>query len=60
MGRFRWLYGDDPGFFRKLDDNGEEFIADMHKNQWINCGDTKPIIPPPKLTWGRKSSMLKV
>lgn len=62
--RFNWVgfdggYGKDPAFLRTLDDTGEIFVGDVHKNQHIYLEDPKPSIPPPKRATGRKSQKLK-
>lgn len=49
--RFGWvgadgLYGNDPAFLRCLDDDGETFLADVHKDQRIYLEDPEPHIPP--------------
>jgi SRSO17 transposase len=47
--RFNWVgcdgfYGDNPEFLRGLADNGEIFMADVHKDQRIYLEDPHPII----------------
>ena len=61
---FNWvgcdgLYGEDPGFLRSLNDMGEVFLADVHKDQRIYPIDPDPVIPPPQSKRGKKPSLLK-
>lgn len=49
--RFDWvgvdgLYGNNPAFLRCLDDDGETFMADVHKDQRIYLEDPDPHVPP--------------
>ena len=49
--RFAWvgmdgLYGKDPALLRALDRDGETFMADVHKDQFIYLDDPQPRIPP--------------
>jgi SRSO17 transposase len=49
--RFAWvgmdgLYGKDPALLRALDRDGETFVADVHKDQFIYLADPQPHIPP--------------
>jgi SRSO17 transposase len=62
--RFKWVgfdgfYGDNPAFLRKLADNGEEFMGDIHSNHRIYYEDPKPIVPLPKSNKGKKPSKLQ-
>ena len=62
--RFNWVgfdgfYGDNPEFLRKLADNGEIFMADIHKDQHIYQEDPDPKIPEKKSKKGRKPTKLK-
>lgn len=62
--RFNWVgcdgfYGSNPEFLRKLADNDEIFMADVHKDQNIYLEDPKPIIPEAKSKQGRPPSRLK-
>jgi len=58
--RFAWvgadgLYGNDPKFLRALDNEGEVFVADVHKDQRIYLEDPRPSVPPtPAGQRGRK------
>lgn len=62
--RFKWVgfdsfYGDNPEFLRKLADNGEVFMGDIHRDHRIYFEDPKPIIPPPQSNRGKKPTRLK-
>ena len=62
--RFKWVgfdgfYGDNPEFLRKLADNGEEFMADIHSDHRIYYEDPSPIVPAAKSNQGRKPSKLQ-
>ena len=55
---FAWVgfdgcYGSDPGFLRTLDDQGEMFVGDVHKDQRIYLDDPQPRVPPPATPHGR-------
>jgi len=61
---FRWVggdafYGDDPEFLRQLDQMGETFMLDIHKDQPIYLSDPTPYIPDRKSTRGRTPTQLK-
>ncbi len=61
---FNWvgcdgLYGEDPDFLRSLNDMGEVFLADVHKDQRIYPIDSDPVVPKPRSRKGRKPSWLK-
>ncbi len=61
--RFSWVgvdggYGKDPGFLRSLDDSGENFIADVHKDQQVYLEDPDPFVPESRNTGGRPRSRL--
>ncbi len=56
--RFAWIacdggYGKEPQFLRTLDDEGEQFVADVHKDQSIYLEDPAPFVPPRCSTRGR-------
>lgn len=56
--RFEWvamdgLYGNTPSLLRSLEDDGEIFVADVHKDQMIYLEDPKPVIPQRKGNRGR-------
>lgn len=59
--RFSWVgadggYGKDPCFLRALDDSGEKFIVDVHKDQRIYLEDPSPFVPKSQNARGRKPS----
>jgi len=56
---FSWVgmdggYGKEPAFLRALDDDGETFVADVHKDQLIYLEDPQPSVPEKTSTRGRK------
>jgi SRSO17 transposase len=62
--RFNWVgcdgfYGNNPQFLRKLDDNDEKFMADVHKDQIIYIEDPSPVVPKAKSNKGKRPSNLK-
>lgn len=57
--RFSWVgvdggYGKEPAFLRRLEDHGEVFVAEVHKDQQVYREDPDPCIPEKKSTRGRK------
>jgi SRSO17 transposase len=59
--RFSWVgidggYGKEPHFLSSLDDDGEIFVADVHKDQVIYLEDPKPYVPQRKIFKGRAPS----
>jgi SRSO17 transposase len=50
---FDGLYGSDPALLRTLDDRGERFVGDVHKDQRIYLDDPRPVVPPPARPHGR-------
>jgi len=59
--RFAWvgfdgLYGNNPEFLRALDDDGEVFVGDVHKDQFVFLSDPEPSLPTRKSNRGRKPS----
>jgi SRSO17 transposase len=61
---FGWVgcdafYGEDPAFLRSLNDLGEIFVADVHKDQRIYLSDPAPRVPSPKSKKGRRPKRLK-
>lgn len=57
--RFSWIgidggYGKEPHFLSTLDDRGEFFVADVHKDQPVYLEDPAPYIPERKSAKGRK------
>jgi SRSO17 transposase len=58
---FAWVgadggYGKEPQFLSDLDDDGELFVADVHKDQPIYLEDPAPYLPPRKSGKGRTPS----
>jgi SRSO17 transposase len=58
-GGFDGFYGSDPAFLRALEDQGEIFVGDVHKDQRIYLEDPQPIIPPAKTPRGRPPTALQ-
>ncbi len=61
---FKWVgadgfYGESPAFLRHLDDMGEVFVIDVHKNQMIYLENPEPIVPQVSSKRGRKPQRLK-
>jgi hypothetical protein len=56
---FDGFYGSDPAFLRALDDDGEIFVGDVHKDQHIYLADPEPVVPPPAPSRGRPPSVLQ-
>jgi len=56
---FDGFYGSDPAFLRALEDQGEIFVGDAHKDQRIYLEDPQPIIPPAKAPRGRPPTALQ-
>ena len=56
---FDGFYGSDPAFPRALEDQGEIFVGDAHKDQRIYLEDPQPIIPPAKAPRGRPPTALQ-
>ena len=59
--RFAWVgvdggYGKEPLFLIALDDDGEQFVADVHKDQGIYLEDPKPYIPQRQSSKGKTPS----
>jgi len=57
--RFSWvgmdgLYGKDPALLRALEGDGETFMADVHKDQYIYLEDPRPVVPASPPGRGRK------
>lgn len=62
--RFSWVgvdggYGKEPGFLRRLEDHGEVFVADVHKDQQIYLEDPDPLVPEKKSPRGKKPTRLQ-
>lgn len=51
-------YGKDPAFLRGVEDQGEVFVVDVHKDQQIYLQDPSPYTPLPKSKRGRKPTRL--
>ena len=59
--RFAWVgadggYGKDPAFLRGVEDMGERFVVDIHKDQHIYLEDPQPYIPESTNSRGRRPS----
>ncbi len=50
---FDGLYGSDPALLRALDDRGEVFMGDVHKDQRLYLDDPQPSVPSPAAPRGR-------
>ena len=50
---FDGLSGSDPALLRTLDDRGERFVGDGHKDQRLYLDDPQPVVPPPARPHGR-------
>lgn len=62
--RFSWVcvdggYGKEPDFLRRLENQGEVFVAEVHKNQRIYVEDPAPCVPEPQGARGRKPMRLQ-
>jgi len=62
--RFSWVsvdggYGKEPAFLRRLEDHGEVFMAEVHKDQQIYVEDPDPCVPEPKAPHGKKPTRLQ-
>ena len=53
------LYGNNPEFLQGLDDMGETFLIDVHKDQRIYLSDPVPTLPAPKNKRGRRPSQYR-
>ncbi len=61
--RFSWVcvdggYGKEPGFLRRLENHGEVFVAEVHRDQRIYVEDPDPRVPEPKPR-GKKPTQLQ-
>jgi hypothetical protein len=50
--RFEWVgfdnyYGNNPALFRKLTENDNELMADIHSDHRINYENPSPAVSPP-------------
>lgn len=62
--RYAWVgvdggYGKEPLFLKTLDDMGEQFVADVHKDQSFYLEDPAPCIPDRPSSKGRAPSLYK-
>jgi SRSO17 transposase len=62
--RFSWVgvdggYGKDPAFLRRLEDHGEVFVAQVHRDQQIYLEDPDPCVPERKGSTGRPRTQLQ-
>jgi SRSO17 transposase len=62
--RFSWVgmdggYGKEPALLRRLEDHGEVFVADVHKDQRIYLEDPEPAVPGRTSPRGKKPTLLK-
>jgi SRSO17 transposase len=62
--RFSWVgvdggYGKEPAFLRLLEDHGEVFVADVHKDQQIYVEDPAPRVPEKKTSRGKAPTRLQ-
>ena len=62
--RFNWVgvdggYGKEPAFLRRLEDHGEVFVAEVHKDQQIYVEDPAPVVPERKGRRGKKPTRLQ-
>lgn len=62
--RFSWVgvdggYGKEPAFLRRLADQGEVFVADVHKDQQIYVEDPAPRVPEKKTPRSKEPTRLQ-
>jgi SRSO17 transposase len=62
--RYAWVgvdvgYGKEPQFLNTLDEKGEQFVADVHKDQTIYLEDPAPYVPQRRSSKGRAPSRHK-
>lgn len=63
--RFAWVgmdggYGKEPALLRRLEDHGETFVTDVHKDQRIYLEDPEPAVPERTSSLrGKKPMLLK-
>jgi SRSO17 transposase len=51
--------GSDPQWLRALDQDGEIFVGDVHKDQRLYLADPQPVVPPPSRPRGRRPTVLQ-
>ena len=56
---FDGFYGSDPALLRTLDDQGEIFVGDVHKDQRVYLTDPQPRVPSPTSAVGRPPTALQ-
>ncbi len=56
---FDGFYGSDPALLRALDDQGEIFLGDVHKDQQVYLTDPQPRVPSPTSARGRSPTALQ-
>jgi SRSO17 transposase len=56
---FDGFYGSDPQLLRALDEDGEIFVGDVHKDQRLYLTDPQPVVPPPSRPRGRRPTVLQ-
>jgi SRSO17 transposase len=56
---FDGFYGSDPQLLRALDEDGEIFVGDVHKDQRLYLADPQPVVPPPSRPRGRRPTVLQ-
>ena len=62
--RFSWVgvdggYGKDPSLLRRLEDHGEVFVAEVHRDQQIYLEDPAPCIPEKRTSRGKTPTRLE-
>src|SRR6185295_16201218 len=62
--RFSWVgvdggYGKEPALLRRLEDHGEVFVAEVHRDQRIYLEDPDPCVPEKKGRRGKKPTRLQ-
>jgi SRSO17 transposase len=56
---FDGVSGSDPAFLRALDDQGDIFVGDVHKDQRLYLDDPQPSLPPAVTPRGRPPARLQ-
>lgn len=62
--RFSWVgvdggYGKEPAFLRRLEDHGEVFVAEVHRDQQIYLEDPDPVVPSRQSARGKQPTRLQ-